>query len=221
MVNQKRFHRPRADLSADERRVIEMPRKPLPAVADGAQVQIDEQAALDMPRFDHVAGTLNLIKPPKLTMAETAWTKQIMSEIEEWASMLRLLPVESCSLEYDVPFWAHTAKYPRAGRQLGLPRLDALIRHKDCVSIVEAKLNCSPNSLAGAVGQLLYYRAAVEHHMRTEVDALVLATTWWPPELVDVISSNALPVRLLKVAEDHYMAALPPPDSGGEDVKEA
>lgn len=211
MVNQKKFHKPRSALTENERRVIQFPRPELPVVPDGERVAITGAHALDFPTYDYVAGLMAVVRPQRLKMKEPDWTKQIMLEHADWLSAVEMDKIDGYELEYDMPIYTTSPGKKRQGSQrIGFPRFDALLRHGDTVSILESKLEPVPCAVAGAVGQLLYYKSAFESHMKVKVDNLILATPFMPPALVDLICTHKLPIRVLKVTDVHFMGFVPP-----------
>jgi hypothetical protein len=153
------------------------------------------------------AGTIAATRARKPDMREPEWTAWLMGKFDKWRDLVNLTAAKRIDLEkYIAPVGVRT----RTTRSLGLCRADAIIWHSDdCISIVEAKITSSPTDVCGAIGQLIYYKTLAENYWGVRVCALIVASRYLPPFVLDAIANVRAPVRFLKATDDECIGLVP------------
>ncbi len=127
---------------------------------------------------------------------ETEWCAFAMERQEDWLPVLGKSRFDRYELEYQVSL------RNRGERSNGLPRIDAVGWRHGKATLIEAKVDVSPSSMLGGVGQLLYYAEATRRLLSWDIEELVLMAPAWPLFLVETIDRNALPISLVQVTPD-------------------
>lgn len=138
---------------------------------------------------------------------ELSWVKSLMLDHAAWSALVKIPAIERYELEYQIS--------PSRGnlgmaRRTGFPRIDAIAHHADgSVSIIEAKLECAPQSIMSAVGQLLYYKTVMERTEGVSAASMIVAAPAVPPMVGTLIEIYNLPIRLLMVTPNSYEGLVP------------
>lgn len=144
---------------------------------------------------------------PKIVGTELYWVTQLAADHAIWAPLLHLPEIESVDVEYQISPSRTNLLY---ARRFGYPRVDAILRHAGGeVTLLEAKLETSPQAIMGAVGQLLYYKTVLENTEKVTVSSLVVAAPNIPGLVGSMLEQYSLPIRLLIVQEDKFEALVP------------
>ena len=135
------------------------------------------------------------------------WTAKVVADHASWCHLVEIPDVKDVDLEYQVsPIRDNLGM----ARRVGYPRIDAVLRHDDgSVSLLEAKLETSPQAIMGAVGQLLYYRTVLRRTEKATIAHLVLAAPLIPPLVGAMLEECLIPIRLLMVRETEYEGLVP------------
>jgi hypothetical protein len=131
-------------------------------------------------------------------VSETKWCAFAMERHHEWIASTGKTPFDSYELEHQVSLNG------KGWRSTGLPRIDAVGWRNGKATIIEAKVEISPSSVMGGVGQLLYYKQIATSVLGWDVEDLILLTPSWPLFLVETIEANALPITLVMATPEMF-----------------
>lgn len=161
---------------------------------------------IEFPKLSRTStGQLYRPSPTKLRAREPEWVASLMEDHSEWTDAVELPPIVRYDLEYQIC----SADFKKHAKLIGLPRIDAVAYHEDGISLIEAKLKCSPVDMLGGIAQLLHYKTMLRAIEGREVKCLVLACPSFPAFLVETLAEHKLPVRILKVTESSYIGRVP------------
>jgi len=162
--------------------------------------------------FPHVrrnrGGSPTIERPRRLAVSERKWLVDLIGGYDHWRDLVYM--EAAIAVEFERQLSPVDVGKRANVRLLGLPRVDALLRHADgSASIVEAKVTSALADIMGGVGQLIYYKTLLEVYEGIEVKALLLAAPFLPPFVLDSIANVQAPVRFLKVAEGLFSGLVP------------
>lgn len=129
---------------------------------------------------------------------ETEWCAFAMERQADWLPVLGLEPFDRFDLEFQVQINGSGA------RKDGLPRIDAVGWRREKATLIEAKVEVSPSSMMGGVGQLLYYAEICRRVLKWDVERLILISPAWPAFLAECVETNRLPVDLVMATPETF-----------------
>jgi hypothetical protein len=160
---------------------------------------------IDHRKVVNTNGCVHIPKGKKWKQKERAWFEPLIARYEHWRDLVDMKPSINIEVERGICFMGRNMK------MTGMPRADAIIWHSDneC-SIVEAKVEPDINHICGGIGQLMFYKTAVETYWGVKVDALLLTSPTLPPLMLETIANCSAPIRFLKRDEDDSLSGLVP-----------
>lgn len=166
-------------------------------------ISADPQTAVDFPTIKaNAAGSLCIMRQPRAGR-ESDWIASLLERYEAWRDLVDMRPAIRIEVERALlPFGKHV---------IGAARADAIVWHTEqSCSIIEAKTDPTPVAVAGAIGQLLYYRTLVQRYWNVKVDALLIASPTLPPFILESIADCQAPIRFFKRDADDNLSGLVP-----------
>ena len=165
----------------------------------------DHKKVVDYPDVKNIGGCVHMSRKKLGKKNERAWFKPIIDRYDAWRDLVDMKSAVSIEIERCISPAGINHK------MTGLPRADAVVWHsdKEC-SIIEAKIVQDINGMCGGLGQLLYYKTAIETYWNVKVDALLLTAPSIPPLMLDTIANCTAPVRFLKCDDANQLSGLVP-----------